>query len=40
MRTVLSERRRKFYNLVRQANEQPSGWLAAALKDRPGTTVT
>lgn len=33
MRTVLSERRRKFYSLVRQANDQPSVWLVSALKD-------
>lgn len=33
MKTVLSERRRKFYSLIRQANDQPSGWLVASLKD-------
>jgi predicted DNA-binding ribbon-helix-helix protein len=34
MRTLLSERRRKFYSLVRQANEQPTSWLVAALQDK------
>lgn len=33
MRTSLSTRRAKFYRLVHQANEQPSDWLLAALKD-------
>jgi len=33
MRTRLSTRRAKFYGLVRQAHDQPSEWLLAALKD-------
>lgn len=34
---MLSERRRRFYNLVRQAHEQPSDWLIRVLKhpERP-----
>lgn len=34
MRTVLSERRRKFYALVRDAYAQPTGWLVAVLQDK------
>lgn len=34
MRTVLSTRRAKFYRLIHQANEQPSDWLVAVLKDK------
>jgi hypothetical protein len=34
MRTLLSERRRRFYSLVRQANDQPSDWLANVLRDK------
>jgi len=34
MRTVLSTRRAKFYRLVHQANDQPSDWLVAVLKDK------
>jgi len=33
MRTLLSTRREKFFNLVRQANEQSSDWLIAVLRD-------
>ena len=33
MRNLLSPRREKFYRLVREANEQPSSWLVAALTD-------
>ena len=34
MKTLLSERRRKFYNLVQQANNQDSSWLIACLQDK------
>jgi predicted DNA-binding ribbon-helix-helix protein len=34
MRTVLSERRRRFYSLVRQAHYQPTSWLIAVLQDK------
>jgi hypothetical protein len=32
---MLSQRRAKFYNLVRQANEQPTDWLKAVVMN-PG----
>ncbi len=34
MRTTLSDRRARFYRLVRQAHEQSSEWLVAVLQDR------
>ncbi|TRZ68235.1 MAG: hypothetical protein D4S02_04050 [Rhodocyclaceae bacterium] len=33
MRTLLSNRRAKFYRLVREANDRPSDWLLAVLND-------
>lgn len=32
MRTIVSTRRKKFYELLRLAHEQPSWWLADVLK--------
>lgn len=31
---MLSTRRAKFYRLVREANDQPSDWLADVLQDK------
>ena len=31
---MLSQRRAKFYRLVREANDLPSHWLVAALKEQ------
>ena len=31
---MLSTRRAKFYRLVREANDMPSDWLVAALKEQ------
>lgn len=40
MRTKLSERRRRFYRLVREANEMPSGELERLLLDPFSTGST